>query len=506
LSDEPDTGHDLSAAAVQGIRWTAIARPASEVMLLVSMVIAARLIAPAEFGRFSVTLAITEVAMLLPGQGIGAALVQRKEATRRHREAGFALSVLMGVALVGFGLLLAQFVIDPIFGARTAELMRLSTPGFLIAGVGVVPTATLQRELRFKRLSLIDVGTTALRAVTCIALAIAGLQGVSLVIGGLAAAAATTLIAWTGAPPPLPRWHTREARELLSYGLPAALAGVSWAGFRNSDYVIVGARLGAVQSGLYFRAYTLAVDYQKKVSLVMGQVGFPLLARAATPEEQAQIRRQMIRMLTVVLFPLLAILGITAPVLVPWLFGAEWGGAAAPTQILVAGGAATLVIDGVGAALMAQGRSRALLGYGWGHFVCYAVAVFFVCPLGLTAVATAAAVVHTAFLFVAYAMLLRESPARVLRCLWGDIAPGTLCCIALIAVALPLSAGLTALDTPAVLDLFTVGAVAVAVYAFTLRRFQPEAWHTLFAFAGRVLPVDRLRGVGRRLVPAAARS
>ena len=35
---------------------------------------------------------------------------------------------------------------------------------------------------------------------------------------------------------------------------------ISWVGFSNVDYAIIGARLGALRTGLYFRAYTLAVE------------------------------------------------------------------------------------------------------------------------------------------------------------------------------------------------------------------------------------------------------
>ena len=108
---------------------------------------------------------------------------------------------------------------------------------------------------------------------------------------------------------------------MLEYGVPASFAAVSWVGFRNCDYAIVGARLGVLQAGLYFRAYNLGVEYQKKVSLVLGQVGFPILARTGSPAAMAAARGEMVRLLTIALFPLLAILAITAPVLVPWIFG-----------------------------------------------------------------------------------------------------------------------------------------------------------------------------------------
>ena len=87
----------------------------------------------------------------------------------------------------------------------------------------------------------------------------------------------------------------------------------------------------------------------------MTTVGFPMLSRTQTAVEMAHLRSQMVRLLSLVLFPLLVLLAIVAPVFVPWLFGHVWAPAVVPTQILALGGAATLVIDTIGAVLMASG-------------------------------------------------------------------------------------------------------------------------------------------------------
>jgi O-antigen/teichoic acid export membrane protein len=60
-----------------------------------------------------------------------------------------------------------------------------------------------------------------------------------------------------------------------------SLASISWVGFSNVDYAIIGARLGALQTGLYFRAYTLAVESQSKLGIVMNRVGFPFRCAVA---------------------------------------------------------------------------------------------------------------------------------------------------------------------------------------------------------------------------------
>ena len=124
------------------------------------------------------------------------------------------------------------------------------------------------------------------------------------------------------APVPLPWWRTKEARELLPYGGPAAAATVAWAGFRNGDYAVIGATLGAAQAGIYWRAYQLAVEYQGKVGDAMAQIAFPVLARTAGVKELHELRQRMVQLLSVMVFPLLAALLVLAPVVIPWMFGA----------------------------------------------------------------------------------------------------------------------------------------------------------------------------------------
>ena len=98
---------------------------------------------------------------------------------------------------------------------------------------------------------------------------------------------------------------------------------------------------------------------------------------------------------------------------------------------------------------MASGRPKALLGYGWAHFVTYAAAVLIVSPLGLNAVAAAAAGVHAGFLVVAYLLMMRDEPRRAMRCLVHDIAPATVSSLALVAVALPVYYALSDRDAAA---------------------------------------------------------
>ncbi len=505
MTDSP-SGEELRTAAAHGIRWSTISRPATEILQLTSMVILARLIVPAEFGRVAIALIAQEVAYVMVAGGLTGALVQRRTITREHLQAGMALGLLAGLALAGLTLVAASLLVAPIFGATTAMFVRLMAPLCLVSALSTVSMAILQRRMAFRRLSEIEVLGTLARVVVCVGLALVGLGGEALVLGVLAGSLAVAVIAWISAPPPPPRLRRGPARDLLDYGLPASLATVSWIGLCNVDYAIIGARLGAAQTGFYSRAYTVSVEYQGKVAMVMGQVGFPVLARAPSAEHMSELYRHMVRLLTVVLFPLLVLLAIAAPVVIPFLFGPRWTAAVVPAQILALGGAATVVGNAVGTVLMATGRARALLGFGTAHFIAYGLTVFLVVRLGIVAVAIDAVAVHTTFLLVAYSLMLRGSGEHPLRRLWSDVAPAAVSCLGLVAVALPASIALTAAHVPAALWLAALGLLAAPPYLLTLRICFPETWRSQRSILERVLPGNlRLRGARRRLAAARLR-
>jgi O-antigen/teichoic acid export membrane protein len=492
------TSEELTDASATGVRWITIARLITEVMLVVSMVVLARLLPPKAFGMFAVAVIVQELATNVPGEGVGTALVQRKEITRMHLEGGFALSLLTGLVLAAVTLVLCVVVIDPIFGADTAKLVALTTPNFILGAVLALPMTVLRRKLDFRRLSLLDLVLNVVRSLGAIFLAaVFGLDASALVLGGLAAMVTVVTMGLFFARPPLPRWHTQAVRDLMPYGGPASLACFAWAGFRNGDYAIVGAKLGTATAGVYWRGFQLAVEYQRKISTIMAQIAFPVLARTEDAEQMYVLRRRMVRLLTICVFPLLASLAILAPTVVPWIFGPDWESAVQPTQLLVGAGAATVVIDAVGSVLMAEGRARALLGYGVAHFAVYATVVLIVASHGLKAVGIAASAVHLTFLVIAYQLLVKTRSESALKMLWDDCGAAFTASLGLVAVAWPIQVALSNAHAGAFIHLVVVGAAGTLAFLLVLRLLFADEWGDVMALRRRVLPLERLRGVSR---------
>jgi PST family polysaccharide transporter len=497
------SSEDLIEAAVSGVRWMSAARVVAELVGLGTMVVLARLIPPAEFGIFVITLLVQELALSLLGESVGSALIQRPHLRREHVRAAQAICLTLGLAMAGVALLAAEFVFEPIFGSETAGLVRLSVPFFLLIGLATTPQAMLQRRLDFRRVGLIQIASLVVRSAVAVVLAaFAGMDAEALVLGALAGSLIATAIAIGSVTLPAPSFNRRAARELGEYGVPAGIAAISWIGFRNADYAIVGARLGLTATGIYWRAFQLAVEYQRKISTLLYQIGFPLLSRSQSEEGMLAMRFRIMRVLSAIVFPLLAMLAFSAPELIPALFGSAWEEAVVPTQLLVVAGAATLVIDGIGTTMMAAGRPRALLVYGWAHFIVYAAAIVVVAPLGVTAVALAAVATHIVFLIAAYGLLLRGMVASPLRQLAADVGPASVASLALLAVAIACRGGLEAAGAAEAAATLAALGLATVTYALVLRRLFPAGWSDLVTLARRVLP-ERRSGRRRAAVAGA---
>ena len=264
---------------------------------LLGVAILARLVAPAEFGRYAIALIVLLLATV-PTWAVSYTIVQRAQIDRDHLKTGQTLTIIMGVAVCAFCLAASYTIVPILFGARTAVLVRLMIPACFINSVNTVQYAILSRRLDFRRLSLLDMTIALVSTVVSIPLAIAGLNGAAIVLGVDAASVAGFILICCWVLPPIPNFRLGPARDFARSGIPAASNAASLVCFENCDYVIVGARVGALQAGYYFRAYTLGVVYQTKVSQVITTVGLPVLSRVSSEDEVHRLRQRIIQTIT----------------------------------------------------------------------------------------------------------------------------------------------------------------------------------------------------------------
>lgn len=492
----------LKEAALEGVRWMAFARVAAELVSVGSSVVLAHLVSPRQFGMLATAVIVRELALMTANEGVGSPIVQRRDLRHAHLEAGVLLALGMGAVLSLVAFFVVPLATEPLFGAETTALFRLFAPSFLLVAVMIVPLAQLQRELRFRRIGAIEVVGVLVSAAVSLVLAIAGLEAKAYVLGMLAGLAVLAIGYQVSVPRVLPRWHRREARDIWRFGVPATAAGLAGVGYRNIDYILVGARLGPLLAGYYYRAFTLGVEYEAKVTGVLARVTFPLYARTEDMEHLRSLRLRIVRLNATLIWPLLAGFIVVAPVALPWVFGERWTPAVVPAQLLAIAGMAATIRNGTSPLILAAGHPRALMGFCMVEAVAYAGVVLAATSFGLTAVAAAVSVFQVVALCAAYAVMLGPMVGVPLRQLIRDVAPAGLSSAALVAVTWPLAEALDGVVPPPVF-IVIVGLAAAAVYVAMLRTLFAAAWADVTLLAGSVLRRRRPEPPARSgLVPA----
>ena len=492
-ADAPEVSRgELREAALAGVRWISATRMVVEVVAISGGVVLAHLVPPAAYGRVAIAVMVPELALALVNEGLGTPLVQRRSLTRRHVEGTAAVGLLGGIVLAGLTYFVAPLVTTPLFGAQTTDLFQLYAPIFIITGLMIVPLAMLQRRLEFNRIGVSEVASTLVATAASVGLAVVGLQAEAFVLGRMAGIAAWTLVLFYFARTPLPRWRHKEIGEIAASGAPAAGAGLAAIGTRNVDYAILGARLSAAQVGYYYRAFTLGVEYERKISGIVQRIAFPVYSRTEDIDHMSAVRRRIVRLNTTLIFPCLAFFIVVAPVFVPWLFGARWAPAVTLAQILALAGMAATLKNTIDPLVLAAGRSRSLMRFSAGEVAIYATMLFFASAGGnLVVICAAVAGFRIATLIASYALLLGPILDSSLRELLGDAGPALGACLALAAAALPVR---LLLDAPPLPLLASCAVAGFGAYALALRLISPRSWADVLLVARRVLPGRRTAG------------
>ncbi|MHB8840630.1 MAG: MOP flippase family protein [Candidatus Aquicultor sp.] len=361
----------LKKQAVSGVKWTGTSTAVITVLRFLQLAILTRLLSPQDFGLMAMIMVVIGFTQAFVDMGISNAVIQRQDSTREQLSSLYWLNIISGIVVFGLVVAATPLVVGFYREPRLSGLVVWVALTFVIAPVGQQFQALLQKELRFGKLAGIETAAAVAGAVVAIVSAILK-QGVfSLIWGQLATAAVTAVLlaklGW-GAWRPSLRFRLGDIKGYISFGLyQMGERSVNYLS-ANVDYLMIGRFLGPEILGFYRLAYELVVVPLMRINPVVTRVAFPILAkRQGDDGALRQGYLQMIKLLSIVTFPLLIGLAATAPLIVPVMFGKGWGPSVILVQILVPLGMIKVLGNPSGPVLLAKGRAD--IGFKWNLFV-----------------------------------------------------------------------------------------------------------------------------------------
>lgn len=322
---EPRQG-SMQSRAIGGAFAIGLAQLAKIPFQFASLLILPRLLQPIDYGIYAMVDSLVSIGGLLLAFGMVQALVQAPALKREDMSGLFWIMAGAGAicALLMFvsAPLVADFFNEPRAGAVTA----VSSLFLLIAGVTNVPEALLARQMKFGWMALISLAGVAAGFVASLIGALMGASYWSLTIGFGATALVSFAGAWLAV-----GWLPRDKPSFAGLGGYFKFGGAVMTSdaatmfAREADAVLLGRFAGGVQLGYYDRASKLTLIPVQRIHRVLETLMVPILSRLR--DDGARYRwayLRVIRQLMLWMTPGTVAVGVTAPVLIPFLIGEQW--------------------------------------------------------------------------------------------------------------------------------------------------------------------------------------
>lgn len=444
-------------------------------------ILAARLLAPADFGVFAVTLTVYAIVVNVSELGVSAGLIREPGDISRLAPTAVTISLASTAGLAALLWVMAPWAASAFGTDQASGPIRVMTLLVLLAGPSAVPAALLSRGFRQDLKFLVDSAGLVISTIVLVLMATSGAGAMALawsrVAGQVVAVVLLLILAQERYRPGFTR---ASARHLLSLGSP--IVGASLVGFviASVDVFAVGRVLGAVSLGSYQLASNVSAWPLAVFLPMLTGIGLPLFARFRGDRTAlSQVFANVLAVVTAVFWPVTALIVALASPLVLLVYGQAWAQVGPILSILALYGAARVPLALWSDVLVASGHTRRLLLLQVVWLIALVPSMWFgVKGWG----ASGAAAVHVVVAWCVVVPLNAACVGQLIR-----IDARTFRYVALRPLAGALAAGMaawTVADLPGVRDvpfaaLLSGGVTGVAVYLGLTLRWATRAVHAL---------------------------
>ena len=327
---------------------------------IITLMILARLLTPAETGVFAVAAVFASLASMFRDFGVTEYLIQEKELDTTQLRAALTVNILISWAMALTLFVAAPFVADFYRQKGVTEVMRLQSLNFILIPFGAVAMAYYRRELNFKPGMVSGLLSNIATFFVAIGCALAGMTYMSLAWSSLAGVAASVATAMWFRPANFPRWPGLKGvvRVLRFGGFTSSVYVVGQLG-RGAPEMVIGRAAGVAEVALFSRGGGLVELFNRVLLRAVMPVCMPYFAKGQ--RESGQIAPgylQAMSYLTAVGWPAVVFLGLAAYPLVMVLYGTQWLESVWIAQFLCAAAVFELVHYLSTEALLAAGQPR----------------------------------------------------------------------------------------------------------------------------------------------------
>ncbi len=466
----------------------------SRAATLLSQLVLAALLLPADFGVISLTYTVTVIAATLMNVGIDEVLLQRQRALRLWIGPAFWISLSLGL-VAGLLVVLVSPVAAALYKApELVGLLVILAASMPVQALATVPGMIMRARLQFGAVAVYGSLETVALAVLTVGLAWSGFGAYSFVIPVPILAVVRAVVWWrlaaaTGSlRPQRRRWKYVIGNTAVTAATRVIINLIS-----QGDYLVLGLLATQDVVGTYYFGFRLAGQPLWVLASNFSGVLFPALVQLKSdPARQGAAALKAATLLSFCVMPLALVQAAVAGPLVDSFFGQKWAASIPIIQLLSVGLALDAVSWIAGALLSARGEFvatlRFLLVQGPVFFALVAIGAWLDQGIGVACgVFLYYAITQPLFVFRVYRRVGVTARQVASIYLWP-----TGCAAAAVGAGLAASK-LPAFATEPLVQAAVICGVSGPLYAALVRSLAPKVWSELS---------NRVRSGLRRSLPA----
>lgn len=407
----------VNASIAKGAVWMVALRFCVKGISIVSIMILARLLSPADFGLMALATSIFMMVELVRAFGFSTALIQKQDAGRAHYDTAWTMQIIF--ALLSSSLLLAVSGIaaDYYDDNRLIAILQVLAVIIVINGFNNIGVVEFRKQMTFNREFKYQLLIKLSGFFVTIPLAWY-LQSYWALLMGMLSGKIVSLILSYVMQNYRPKITLVEWRSLLGFS--------SWLLFNNilffinnySHNFVLGKLSGANVLGIYSISNEVATMTTNEMVAPINAAAYPGYAKIAHDKEK--LKQSYLKVLSsIILIAIPSALGITAiaPIFVPVLLGDKWLEAIPVIQLIAIGSILTSINTNSGYVYLALAKQKITT-----MLLCLRTAVFLPLLISLSSShgvqgAASAVLITTIFIFPISQVILRKQ----IGLLWSEL-------------------------------------------------------------------------------------
>jgi lipopolysaccharide exporter len=346
--------------AFSAIRWTSFMMICKAGLGIIQVAVLARFLTPADFGLISLMTAFVGFTQLFADMGISNAIVHRQNINQKELSSLFWLNFSSGVIVMCLLAILSPLIADFYNMPAIIPILQSMSVVFVISSLGQQLRVIAQKELRFERLTQIELFSSVCGVLSTVIYAILGLGVYAFVTGVLVSNVVLTVLSWIFLAKgwrPIWRLSLSEVLPFLRFGAYTIANNLVSTINVQADVLIGGRYLTTSSLGMYSLSRDINMRLAGIINPIVTRVGLPLMAKAQSDKLfLKEVYLKTLRMTASINFPIYLAILIFAPEIVVLIFGAKWTDSVPLMRLFALWGLIRSTGNPVGSLLSAVGR------------------------------------------------------------------------------------------------------------------------------------------------------